>query len=154
MLSKQVQYRFVVNFGTLSTHIKSFYTPLFFYQIFMLYSLRWNFFRSLSSTLEFSAFLNGARIYSKNASFYQQCSSWFSSVNPLGYGRFSNPYFKVLWEGGRTKFLVFFFFYRGISNKKACKVKNFQVWEPKDNFELNLKRKGGRGVRGPHGLRG
>ena len=28
-----------------------------------------------------------------------------------------------------------FFFHRGIRNKKVCKVKNFQVWVPHDNFE-------------------
>ena len=29
--------------------------------------------------------------------------------NPLTHGRFSDPHFKVLWEGGKTKFLDFFF---------------------------------------------
>ena len=29
-------------------------------------------------------------------------------VNPLNHGRFSDPYFKVLWEMGKTKFLDFF----------------------------------------------
>ena len=32
-----------------------------------------------------------------------------NSLNPLIHGRFSDPYFKVLWEGGKTKFLDFFF---------------------------------------------
>ena len=31
-------------------------------------------------------------------------------------------------------FLIFFF-HRCIRNKKVCKVKNFQVWVPHDNFE-------------------
>ena len=43
---------------------------------------------------------------------------WFT------HGRFSDPYCKVL-----------IFFHRGIRNKKVCKVKNFQVWVPQDNFE-------------------
>ena len=71
----------------------------------------------------------------------------YTYYNPLGYGRFSDPYFKVLWEGGKTKFLDFFC-HRGIRNKKVCKVKNFQVWVPHDIFELKAKRKGGRGVQG------
>ena len=54
----------------------------------------------------------------------------WTDFDRLIHGRFSDPYFKVLWEGGKTKF-----FHRGILNKKACKVENFQVWVPKDNFE-------------------
>ena len=50
-----------------------------------------------------------------------------NTINPLKHGRFSDPFFKVLWEGGKTKFLDSFF-HEGIRNKKVCKVKNFQVW--------------------------
>ena len=30
------------------------------------------------------------------------------NLNPLNHGRFSDPYLKVLWEGGKNKFLDFF----------------------------------------------
>ena len=45
---------------------------------------------------------------------------------PLTHGWFSDPYFKVLWEGVTT--FLFYFFHLGIRNKRFCKVKNFQVW--------------------------
>ena len=35
--------------------------------------------------------------------------------------------------GVELNFLIFF--HMGILNKKVCKVKNFQVWVPHDNFE-------------------
>ena len=36
-------------------------------------------------------------------------------------------------RGVKLNFMIFF--HRGIRNKKVCKVKNFQVWVPHDNFE-------------------
>ena len=54
-------------------------------------------------------------------------SLYLSFFNPLIHGLFSNSYFKVLWEGGDTKFLDFFLFIGASATKKACKVKNFQV---------------------------
>ena len=52
--------------------------------------------------------------------------------SPLGYGRFSDPCFKVLWEGGVELNILISW---GIRNKKVYKVKNFQVRAPHDNFE-------------------
>ena len=37
-----------------------------------------------------------------------EAAAQVASINPLGYGRFSDQYFKVLWEEGNTKFLDFF----------------------------------------------
>ena len=78
---------------------------------------------------------------------YRDITKIFHILNPLKHGRFSDLYFKVLWEGVKTKFLDFFF-HRGIRNKKVCKVKNFQVWVLHDNFEQQAKRKGLRALRG------
>ena len=47
--------------------------------------------------------------------------------NPLIFGLFSDPYFKVLWKVVTLNFLIFFL-HRGICNKKFCKFKHFQVW--------------------------
>ena len=41
-----------------------------------------------------------------------------TSFNPLTHGRFADPYFKVLWAEGKTKFLDFFFI--GASATKRC----------------------------------
>ena len=47
-------------------------------------------------------------------------------INPLIHGLFSDPYFKVFFEGLTRNFWIFFL-HRGIRNKKICKVKNFQL---------------------------
>ena len=31
-----------------------------------------------------------------------------AKLDPLKHGRFSDPFFKVLWEGGKTKFIDFY----------------------------------------------
>ena len=43
------------------------------------------------------------------------------SLNPFGHGRFSDPYFKVLWEGVKLNFLNFFI--------GASAIKSFVVQE-------------------------
>ena len=58
--------------------------------------------------------------------FSSSAATRWKSINPLTHGRFSDPYFKVLWEGVKLNFEIFF--HRGIRNKKFCKVKNVQVW--------------------------
>ena len=73
-----------------------------------------------SISLSFSVFLQD-----KSVSNQKWCSfflpplfiSSLSLLNPLTYGRFSDPYFKKLCEG-----LKLFFFHRGIRNKKFSKV--------------------------------
>ena len=84
---------------------------------------------NLHSAIVHSLFLVWGLLYStRRYGIFQETSKNFHmkklDFNPLTQGRFSDPYFKVLWEGGKTKFLDFFY-HRGIRNKKVCKVKNF-----------------------------
>ena len=50
--------------------------------------------------------------------------------NPLGHGRFSNPYFKVLREGGKTKFLDFFI--GASATKRFARSRIFKYGLPPD----------------------
>ena len=52
------------------------------------------------------------------------CSTYiYIIINPLTYGVFSNPYFKVLWEGVTLNFLIFFFI--GASATKVLQGQEF-----------------------------
>ena len=72
----------------------------------------------------------------------------WAQVNPLTHGRFSDPYFKVLWEGGKTKFLDFFFTGASAAQRFA-RSSIFRYGCLKIILSKRQKGRGGRGVQRP-----
>ena len=65
-------------------------------------------------------------------------------VNLFGHGRFSDPYFKVLWEGVKPNLLTLFFI--GASAIKSfVRSRIFRYGLPKDILSKGQKNKGGGG---------
>ena len=70
------------------------------------------------------------------------------NINPFGYGRFSDPYFKVLWEGVKQSFLNFFFL--GASAIKSfVRSRIFRYGLPKDISSKGQTKQGRGGVQSP-----
>ena len=85
---------------------------------------------NLHSAIVHSLFLVWGLLYStRRYGIFQETSKNFHmkklDFNPLTQGRFSDPYFKVLWEGGKTKFLDFFFI-RASATKRFARSRIFK----------------------------